>query len=289
MMNRNIPESLFDLLIRRITDFGPQEALVWNDNSYSYKQLLDAVNEWRTELSARNCRAGEVIGLQGEFSLPAIAALLALFDNGNVAVLIPPAGNRNSLLAAGRVNRLVQVSDTGCEWHEGPGGSHPLLEKLGREGRPGFVLFSSGSSGTPKAILHDLNLFLGKFRGATEGTENPGFSHVRSHCRIGYPFLHPVQRWFPGDPEKPGSGIYLPAGGKPRSTGASSFPDLFSPPAHVSSLCRSRPVESSLSHLRFRTYEPGSFEPVGGAVSGNSYCTKIRYVGIRVTTIPFTR
>ncbi len=41
---------------------------------------------------------------------------------------------------------------------------HPLYEKLWSSGRPGLVLFSSGSTGNSKAILHDFQGLIDKFR-----------------------------------------------------------------------------------------------------------------------------
>ena len=41
--------------------------------------------------------------------------------------------------------------------------SHPLITKLKKSGNPGFIAFTSGTSGPPKAILHDFKLFLKRF------------------------------------------------------------------------------------------------------------------------------
>src|SRR5262249_6777471 len=45
---------------------------------------------------------------------------------------------------------------------------NPLTLKLRERGHPGLVIFSSGSTGAPKAILHDLDAILEKFRRVRE-------------------------------------------------------------------------------------------------------------------------
>jgi acyl-coenzyme A synthetase/AMP-(fatty) acid ligase len=41
--------------------------------------------------------------------------------------------------------------------------SSPLLEELRKRSHPGLVLFSTGTTGRPRAILHDLEFFLQRF------------------------------------------------------------------------------------------------------------------------------
>ena len=48
--------------------------------------------------------------------------------------------------------------------------SHHLLEQLRLKKRPGLILFSTGITGDPKAILHDFTFFLERF-----STPRPSF------------------------------------------------------------------------------------------------------------------
>jgi acyl-coenzyme A synthetase/AMP-(fatty) acid ligase len=45
-----------------------------------------------------------------------------------------------------------------------PASEHPLYRELAARGQPGLVLFTSGSTGAPKAVVHDFSLLLEKFR-----------------------------------------------------------------------------------------------------------------------------
>ena len=106
---------------------------------------------------------GDVVALIGDFDARSIASLLALVDRG--AVIMPlseasaaqhdyflKAGRANMVLRNGRLERLSsQPSD------------HPLLQALRQRGHAGLILFSSGSTGLPKAILHDFSTFLARF------------------------------------------------------------------------------------------------------------------------------
>ena len=61
---------------------------------------------------------------------------------------------------------LIEVRDETavCASLTSPHPSHPLLAGLMEEGRAGFVIFTSGSSGKPKPVLHALDRFLKKYQ-----------------------------------------------------------------------------------------------------------------------------
>jgi long-chain acyl-CoA synthetase len=122
----------------------------------------DIAGARRTDLSA--IVPGDVVALVGDFDPDSIATLLSLIDRK--AILVPlttetradhayfhDAAFANVVIEGGAVTRRPQA-----------GLDNPLLSRLRDAGHAGLVLFSSGTTGRPKAILHDLELFLARFR-----------------------------------------------------------------------------------------------------------------------------
>ncbi len=108
--------------------------------------------------------AGDVVALIGDFEPRAIQTLLRLFDLGSVVV---------PLTQDTRADHPYFLEQAGVDLVIDAGGvrrirnrrlAHPLLEQLRGQGHAGLVLFSSGTTGRPKAILHDFESFLARFR-----------------------------------------------------------------------------------------------------------------------------
>jgi acyl-CoA synthetase (AMP-forming)/AMP-acid ligase II len=132
----------------------------------SYGDLEAQRQQWLAELEARGVGAGEVVGVRSDYSPRGIALLLALLSRGNVAAMLPLAGEgEEALLREAFATHVLRAEPDGGFRFEslGPAGTHPLLERLRESGSGGFVIFSSGSTGRPKAVLHDAERFLSKF------------------------------------------------------------------------------------------------------------------------------
>jgi long-chain acyl-CoA synthetase len=154
-------------LIERMSEWANEPAIVWHDEPYSYGQLIDRVDTWRSELDTHEITAGNVVALEGDFSPNACALILALLERRAISVPLTPAvsAQRDDFLAIAEAQALV-------EFDEDDGASvalldrqveNPLTRTLIDSERPGLIVFSSGSTGTPKAILHDFDALLEKF------------------------------------------------------------------------------------------------------------------------------
>jgi acyl-coenzyme A synthetase/AMP-(fatty) acid ligase len=133
--------------------------------SHTYQQLREEVDCWQAEFDRLNINAGVVVGIRAEFSFASISVLLALLAKGAIAALIPRTGDGTDYVADACVAKLLDVGIDGqCKWSTIVGSAtHPLLEELRSSGDGGIVLFTSGSSGRPKAALQSTERFLRKF------------------------------------------------------------------------------------------------------------------------------
>ena len=141
--------------------------LVWRDQRFSYKWLLDRISEWQGRLDHSGVRSGTVVSIESDYSPDSIALFLALIERGTIIVPLTPSiiAQRNDFRQIAEVQAVIT-----------PGEGNPitilqptpvrntLLKQLAEKGAPGLVLFSSGSTGQSKAVLHNLSFLLKKFQ-----------------------------------------------------------------------------------------------------------------------------
>ena len=154
-------------LVERLTEWGDREAIVWRERSCSYRQLQQAVDAWSRRLDEFGLASGSVVAMEGDYSPQTCALLLALFDRRHIVVPLSmgAAAHRDEFLAIAEVQAVVHIApdETWRLERCATAVTHPLLQRVQAAGAPGLVLFSSGSTGTSKAILHRADRLLDKF------------------------------------------------------------------------------------------------------------------------------
>ncbi len=157
-----------DWFFERMAGFGGEPALVDGDRTTSYAELLERTIRWTERLAETGIGAGAVVAIEGSFSPETCAAFLAAMQVGAVIVPLTPLmrAHRATFLAIAEASLLIELDPLDV-WTLSPlpnRVTNPLTLRLVARNHPGLVVFSSGSTGAPKAVLHDLDSIREKFR-----------------------------------------------------------------------------------------------------------------------------
>jgi len=159
---------IIDFLLKRFMEHHDRQAIIWRDRASTYGWLLNRVQEWQQRIEAEAVPRGAVVVLEADFSPSSVAMFLALAEHGCVLVPLTSsvAAKKEEFIqiAEGEVCFAIDAEDQVTVRHTGQTASHPFYAQLRQAGHPGLVLFSSGSTGKSKAVVHDLALLFEKFR-----------------------------------------------------------------------------------------------------------------------------
>jgi long-chain acyl-CoA synthetase len=140
---------------------------IWKKTEYPFLihkdeelHFFEIANQSLFELS--EIHKGDVVALIGDFNPASIFILLRLIDIGVVIVplTVETRYYHEYFFESALVDVIVEGSQVKRRAHNQ---KHEFIEKLRELEHAGLVLFSTGTTGRPKAILHDLTLFLKRF------------------------------------------------------------------------------------------------------------------------------
>ena len=146
----------------------------------------EVINQQHIDLS--EVRSGDVVALIGDFNPQSILTFLQLIDKN--VILVPLTVDTRSQHEYFFESALVDVVIEGGNVKRiNHSQKHELIDSLRSKEHAGLVLFSTGTTGRPKAILHDLTLFMQRFELHDQRSKRSIFCYLITlvdsiHCSI---------------------------------------------------------------------------------------------------------
>lgn len=152
-------------LLDRFHQAGSAPALVSEDRTLSYEWLLDRIERACGRFDEERLAPGTVVGLAADASPESCALLIALIARQAIIVPVSPAVlDADRLMEIAGVEIVLDVSGAAVSRRPTRKATHAHVEQLRRDQVSGLVLFTSGSTGDPKAAIHDFERLLEKFQ-----------------------------------------------------------------------------------------------------------------------------
>ncbi len=151
---------------------GHHPIIIHQDGEFCGNDLTRMIDAWNDELDKQNICQAATVGIIGDFTPYSLALLLSLIIRNCIVVPISidvETGHDPLISIAGCEGVFRFTNDENWQFtNYTPEDIHPLASKLQQKEEGGLIIFTSGSSGTPKAALLNTKVMTDRFR------NNPG-------------------------------------------------------------------------------------------------------------------
>lgn len=150
-------------------------AIVDVNGTYSYAQLSQQIRSYKTELDGQFAD-NQVVVILADYDFYAVALFFALYQKQSIIVPIVSTNKeevekRLYVIKPDvviKLNGVQLVVDNNLGYPE----HHEMIQTLCNNREPGLVLFSSGSTGEPKAMIHNLDNLVNSYQGKKQKNLN---------------------------------------------------------------------------------------------------------------------
>jgi len=147
--------------------YNTKAAIIWHNKSYAYSEILEKIEYWQSKLNVISKAA--VVGLESDYSPETIAILFTLINKNAIIVPLDNSQSQKNTkkIEIAQLDYLIKIDhleNVEILHYEKVESKNLLYDSLIKSATPGLVLFTSGSSGQPKAAFHNLSKLLLKFQ-----------------------------------------------------------------------------------------------------------------------------
>ncbi len=159
--------NVLECLIERFRQAEQTECAACDGTTWTYGRLLREIAEDQARLVKDGAVPGDVVVTAGAFGLRQLALFFALSRLGAITVPLPAINDTETAKCAEVANAawVATVTSDG-RWtlkSTGYAVTNALLREFRHRNEPGLVVFTSGSTGEKKAILHSVPKLLRKY------------------------------------------------------------------------------------------------------------------------------